>query len=129
MLAAAPDGTKAREDFGDTIVSECFIPQVIYSTTFGYRSDKFKGDGPSTIADIFDLEKFPGKRALEKRPVNNLEWALIADGVSKEDVYDVLDTEEGVDRAFKKLDTIKDQVIWWTKGAQPVQLLADSRLP
>ncbi len=128
MLAAAPDGTKAREDFGETIVSDCFIPQVIYSTTFGYRSDKFKGDSPSTIADIFDLEKFPGKRALEKRPVNNLEWALIADGVSKEDVYDVLDTEEGVDRAFKKLDTIKDQVIWWTKGAQPVQLLADGEV-
>jgi putative spermidine/putrescine transport system substrate-binding protein len=39
--------------------------------------------------------KFPGKRALERRPINNMEWALLCDGVAKEDVYDVLETEEG----------------------------------
>lgn len=128
MLAPAPDNTPASEDFGDMIVSECFIPQIVYSTTFGYRTDKFEDGSPATIADVFDLEKFPGKRALEKKPINNLEWALIADGVSKEEVYDMLDTEEGVDRAFKKLDTIKDQVVWWTKGAQPPQLLADGEV-
>jgi putative spermidine/putrescine transport system substrate-binding protein len=38
-LAAAPDGTPASEDFGDLMVSECFIPQIVYSTTFGYRTD------------------------------------------------------------------------------------------
>jgi putative spermidine/putrescine transport system substrate-binding protein len=128
MLAAAPDGTPASEDFGDMIVSDCFIPQIVYSTTFGYRTDKVGDEKPSSIADVFDLEKFPGKRALEKKPINNLEWALIADGVEADKVYEVLDTPEGVDRAFKKLDTIKDQVVWWTKGAQPPQLLADGEV-
>jgi putative spermidine/putrescine transport system substrate-binding protein len=80
------------------------------------------------MADVFDLKNFPGKRALEKRPDPNLEWALIADGVDPKDVYKVLDTEAGVTRAFKKLDTIKDQVIWWTKGSQPMQLLADGEV-
>jgi putative spermidine/putrescine transport system substrate-binding protein len=128
MLAAAPDGTPASEDFGDMIVSDCFIPQIVYSTTFGYRTDKVGDEKPGSIADVFDLEKFPGKRALEKKPINNLEWALIADGVEADKVYEVLDTPEGVDRAFKKLDTIKDQVVWWTKGAQPPQLLADGEV-
>ena len=77
---------------------------------------------------MFDLKKYPGKRALQKHPMGNLEWALIADGVPAEEIYDVLDTEEGVDRAFAKLDTIKDQVVWWTKGAQPGQLLADGEV-
>ena len=84
-MAPAPDGTPASEDFfegfltpGDT---NCFIPQIVYSTTFGFRSDEFEGDQPATIADVFDLEKFPGKRSLEKKPIGNLEWALIADGV------------------------------------------------
>ena len=127
-LAAAPDGTPASEDFGDTMVSPCFIPQIVYSTTFGYRTDKV-GDGkPMSINDVFDLEKFPGKRALQKAPFGNLEWALLADGVAIDEVYDMLDTEEGVDRAFAKLDTIKDQVVWWTKGAQPGQLLADGEV-
>ncbi len=126
-LAPAPDGTPASVDFGKSLVSDCFIPQIAYSTTLGYRSDIFDV-GPTKMADVFDLKKFPGKRALEKRPDPNLEWALIADGVDPKDVYKVLDTKEGVDRAFAKLDTIKDQVIWWTKGSQPMQLLADGEV-
>ncbi len=34
----------------------------------------------------------------------------------------------GVDRAFAKLDTIKDSVVWWEAGAQPPQLLADGEV-
>lgn len=129
MLAAAPDGTPASEDFGDLIISPCFIPQIVYSTTFGYRSDLVDTE-PMTIADVFDLEKIPGKRSLEKRPINNLEWALLADGVEADKIYDVLSTDEGVDRAFAKLDTIKDQVVWWDAGkaAQAIQLLADGEV-
>jgi len=128
VLAAAPDGTPASEDFGDLIVSPCFIPQIVYSTTFGYRTDKVGDTPPSSINDVFDLAKYPGKRALEKKPVNNLEWALLADGVAADEVYELLDTDEGVARAFAKLDTIKDDVIWWEKGAQTPQLLADGEI-
>lgn len=128
VLAAAPDGTPASEDFGDLIVSDCFIPQIVYSTTFGYRTDAWDGKKPTSIKDVFDLENFPGKRSLEKRPINNLEWALLADGVEADKVYEVLSTKEGVDRAFAKLDTIKDSVIWWEKGAQTPQLLADGEV-
>ena len=87
MLAAAPDGTPASKDFGDLIVSPCFIPQIVYSTTFGYRTDKVK-EKPTSVCAVFDLEKFPGKRSLEKRPINNVEWALICDGVDPKKVYE-----------------------------------------
>jgi putative spermidine/putrescine transport system substrate-binding protein len=131
-LAPAPDGTPASEDFFEGILSpggsNCFIPQIVYSTTFGYRTDKFGGNNPSKLADVFDLAGFPGKRSLEQKPIGNLEWALIADGVDPAAVYDVLSTPEGVDQAFAKLDTIKGQTIWWTKGAQPPQLLADGEV-
>ena len=128
VLAAAPDGTPASQDFGDLIVSPCFIPQIVYSTTFGYRTDLVGDTPPSTIADVFDLEKYPGKRSLEKKAINNLEWALLADGVSADEIYEVLDTDAGVQRAFAKLDTIKDHVVWWEKGAQTPQLLADGEV-
>lgn len=127
LLAPAPDGTPASEDFGEMIVSPCFIPQIVYSTTFGYRTD-LVSEAPTSIADVFDLAKIPGKRSLEKKPINNLEWALIGDGVSADEVYDVLDTPEGVAQAFAKLDSIKDQTVWWTRGAQPTQLLADGEV-
>ncbi len=128
LLAPAPDGTPASKDFGDALVSPCFIPQIVYSTTFGYRTDKVGSEAPKTIADVFDTKKFPGKRALNKGPIGNLEWALMADGVPAKNVYKILGTEEGIARAFKKLDTIKKDVVWWTKGAQPGQLLADGEV-
>ncbi len=127
MLAPAPDGTPASEDFGEMIVSPCFIPQIVYSTTFGYRTDMVSTP-PTSIQDVFDMEKIPGKRSLEKFPINNVEWALLADGVPADEIYDVLDTPEGVAQAFAKLDEIKDQVVWWTRGAQPTQLLADGEV-
>ncbi len=128
VLAAAPDGTPASEDFGEMIVSDCFIPQIVYSTTFAYRTDLVGDTPPTSVCAVFDTEKYPGKRALEKRPINNVEWALICDGVAKDDIYDMLETEEGVARAFAKLDTIKDDVIWWSAAAEPVQLLADGEI-
>ncbi|WP_029059717.1 extracellular solute-binding protein [Stappia stellulata] len=130
VLAAAPDGTPASDDFGDLIISDCYIPQIVYSTTFGYRTDvdAWNGREPDDICDVFDLENFPGKRSLEKRPINNMEWALLCDGVAKEDVYDVLETDEGIDRALAKLGTIKDDTIWWSAGAETPQLLADSEV-
>jgi putative spermidine/putrescine transport system substrate-binding protein len=128
LLAPAPDGTPASEDFGDMIASPCFIPQIVYSTTIGYRTDMVGDTPPTTINDFFDLEKYPGKRALEKLPLNNLEWALLADGVPADQIYEVLDTDEGVERALAKLDTIKDHVVWWEKGAQTPQLLADGEV-
>lgn len=128
QLAAAPDGTSATEDFGDLIVNDCFIPQIVYSTTVGYRTDLVGDTPPTEICALFDLDAYPGKRSLEKRPIGNMEWALYCDGVAKEDLYDVLATEEGQDRALAKLDTIKDNVVWWTAAADTPQLLADGEI-
>jgi len=79
QLAAAPDGTPASEDFGDLLVSDCFIPQIVYSTTFGYRTDveAWGGSTPEDVCAVFDTASFPGMRALEKRPINK--WSAGAD--------------------------------------------------
>ncbi|MGV6850038.1 MAG: extracellular solute-binding protein [Marinibacterium sp.] len=128
MLAPAPDGTPASEDFGDLLVSDCFIPQIVYSTTFGYRTDLVGDTPPTSVCAVFDTKTYPGKRSLEKRPINNMEWALLCDGVPKDKVYDVLATEEGQQQALDKLATIKDDVIWWSAGADTPQLLADGEV-
>ncbi len=131
-LAAGDDGSTPTDDFGTSgsLINDCFIPQIVFSTTFGYRTDvaAWNGATPDSVCAIFDTETFPGKRALEKRPKKNLEWALICDGVAKEDLYTVLDGEGGVDRALAKLDTIKDDVVWWSAGADTPQLLADGEV-
>ena len=127
-LPKGADGTPAKDDFLPGTLYDCAVANIVWSTIFAYDKTKFKGDVPKTMADFFDLKKFPGKRGLRKGAKVNLEFALIADGVPAKDVYKVLETKEGIDRAFKKLDTIKSSVVWWTAGAQPPQLLADGEV-
>ena len=130
MLAPGDGGESVEDDFGPTLINDCFIPQIVFSTTFGYRTDvaEWNGETPGDLCALFDLDTFPGKRSLEKRPKKNLEWALLCDGVAQKDLYDVLDEDGGVDRALAKLDTIKDQVVWWSAGADTPQLLADGEV-
>ncbi|MCS0503171.1 ABC transporter substrate-binding protein [Ancylobacter mangrovi] len=103
--------------------SPCGVGWSSWATVLAYNSDKIKNP-PTSWADFFDLKKYPGKRGLRQGPQLTLEIALMADGVKADDVYKVLSTKEGVDRAFKKLDTIKSSIQWWTSGAQPQQWLA-----
>ncbi|MEX3960569.1 extracellular solute-binding protein, partial [Trinickia sp. EG282A] len=124
-LPAAKNGTPAKSDFLPGGVTDCMVGNVAWSTVITYNKEAFKNGEPKTVADFFDLKKFPGKRGLRKSPEAALEWALLADGVKPADVYKVLATPAGVTRAFKKLDTIKSSIVWWEAGAQPPQLLAD----
>ena len=128
VLPPAPDGTPAAKDFLPGTIHECGIATIIWSTVYAYDKTKFPGGGPKSMADFFDTKKFPGKRAMRKGPKPNLEFALVADGVPADQVYDVLSTPEGVDRAFAMLDRIKDDVLWWEAGAQPPQMLADGEV-
>lgn len=127
ILPAAPDGTAAADDFLPGTLHECAVANIVWSTIYAYDSSKME-NGPTTIGDFFDTAAFPGKRGLRKGPKANLELALAADGVPAAEIYDVLSTPEGVDRAFAKLDTIKGDVVWWEAGAQPPQLLADGEV-
>lgn len=85
-------------------------------------------DGPQNMADFWDTERFPGKRSMRAGPKMSIEAALLADGVPLNEVYTVLSTPEGVDRAFAKLDEIKDDLIWWTAGAQPLQFVGSGEV-
>jgi putative spermidine/putrescine transport system substrate-binding protein len=104
-------------------VSECGLGMLVWSVVIGFNADNVKKK-PTSLADFWDTETWPGKRGMRKGPKLNLEFALMADGVSPADVYKQLNTPAGIDRAFKKLDQIKSKVQWWEAGAQPPEWLA-----
>jgi len=114
-----------KSDLYDSVVTKWGVGDGFYSVVIGYNKEKFPdGKHPKSWKDFFDIKNFPGPRALQKGPWGNLEFALLADGVPLDKLYPL-----DVDRAFKKLDTIKDQVrVWWESGAQPVQLLNDKEV-
>lgn len=90
------------------INNECGVPTSVVPFAFAYNEEKFAGDAPKGWADFFDLKKYPGKRAIYNSATSGaLEAALLADGVPADKLYP-LDLE----RAFRKLDTIKPQILW-----------------
>jgi len=100
----------------------CGVGFFVWSTALAYNADKLK-TAPAGWADFWDVKKFPGKRGMRKGARYNLEFALMADGVPVKDVYKVLGTKDGQNRAFKKLDQLKPYIQWWEAGAQPPQFL------
>ena len=127
MLPAAPDGTPAADDFVEGALTDCAVANIVWSTVMAYNTENVSGT-PTKIADFFDTATYPGKRGLRKSAKATLEMALMADGVPADQVYELMETEAGIDRAFAKLDTIKGDIIWWEAGAQPPQLLADGEV-
>lgn len=117
------DNIIAKDQLIPEAVHDCGMGVFVWSTVMAYNGKSLK-DAPNGWADFWDVEKFPGKRALRKGARYNLEFALMADGVAPKDVYQVLSTPEGVDRAFNKLNELKPHIQWWEAGAQPLQMLA-----
>jgi putative spermidine/putrescine transport system substrate-binding protein len=102
---------------------ECAVGAIVWSEVLTYDASKIK-DGPKSWADFWNTSKWPGKRGMRKQPKLTLELALLADGVPKDKLYEILATKQGQDRAFAKLDELKPHIQWWESGAQPLEWLA-----
>lgn len=111
-----------KSDFLPAAVHDCGLGIFVWSTVLAYDANRLK-DPPKSWADFWDVKRFPGKRALRKNARFNLEFALMADGVKPAEVYKVLATKDGVERAFRKLAELRPHLQWWEAGAQPPQFL------
>lgn len=127
-LPPGADGTPAEQDFIGKGLLPCGVGTMAWATIIGYRPDTFPDEQPQTVADFFDVQRFPGRRGLQRDPRVVMEWALLADGVPAGQVYEVLATAEGVDRAFAVMDRIKPYLVWWREGNEPIDLLRAGRI-
>jgi putative spermidine/putrescine transport system substrate-binding protein len=110
-------------------VHEYGVGCIVWSYNIGFNTDAFPdGNQPRSWADVFDVESFPGTRMLRDRVAPMMEIALMADGVPMDRLYEVMATEDGIARAFAKLDTIKDSTIFWETNSQSQQLLVDGEV-
>lgn len=104
----------AHDDYG--------VDVMRYGIVLTYNTDKFKGDAaPTKMGDLYDTQKFPGKRCMFKYPQFGavIESALLGDGVTRDKLYPL-----DLDRAFKKLDTIKSDILWWSNGDDAIRLIS-----
>jgi len=97
------------------------IPEVIFGRVMIY--DKRLPKAPTEWASFWDLKTFPGKRTFYNRVESGiLEAALLADGVPADKLYPL-----DVNRAFKKLGEIRDNIIWYTSVTQSEQIMRDGQ--
>ena len=107
-------------------LSECGVGIFAWSHALVYSDQLARA--PRNWSDFWDLAHYPGKRGLRRSARYTREIALLADGVPLDQVYPTLSTAAGVDRAFRKLEQIRDHTIWWEAAAQPAALLAAGTL-
>lgn len=117
-----------RHAFIGAAVHNCGVGSMLWSYLIGYDGHRIKGEGPRNWADFWDVKRFPGKRGMRKTPKYSLEIALLADGVAPRDIYPQLRTEAGIARAFRKLDMLKPDIIWWSSVAQVPDLLGSGEV-
>jgi putative spermidine/putrescine transport system substrate-binding protein len=100
------------------------VADITYGVVLAYRTDMTNGAKPDGWKDFFDLQKFPGKRGIWDYSAGGVyEIALMADGVAPKDLYPL-----DLARAEKKLDTIKDQIVWWPGGAKSQELIGSGEV-
>jgi putative spermidine/putrescine transport system substrate-binding protein len=105
-------------------VRDDWIGITYYSVVLIYNTNVYGDNGPKTWADFWNVEKFPGKRALGNFPNETLTVAALADGVPPDQVYPL-----DMDRAFASLEKIKPHInVWWDSGGQAMQLMKDGEV-
>lgn len=115
--------------FYPTLKSEFCVGGDVFSTVYAWNTETYGEDGPQSWADFWDVEKFPGTRAYRSKVAGALEPAIMADGVALEDVYSVLDSEEGIERALNKIRELQPNIdVFWSSGAQHAQLMKDGEV-
>lgn len=91
-------------DLVDFTIGDCYIGNFINASPLAYRTDAFPNGGPKTVADFFDVDKFPGQRGVLTNLQNGiLEYGLLGDGVAADDLYPL-----DVDRSLAKWDEVRD---------------------
>jgi putative spermidine/putrescine transport system substrate-binding protein len=127
LAAPAPDGTPPAQDFLPGAIGRCALTHTVFATVVAYRRDAFPGQRPTSIADLFDQQRFPGPRALQRTPAVNLEWALRSYRVPREELYRLLSTPRGLRLALDRLAEL-EAIHWWEAGDTPPRLLAEGRV-
>ncbi len=116
--------TPAKDDFFAAALHECALGGSVRALLFFHLDDTFE-TAPQTVAETFDVTRFPGMRALPRTPRGNLEWALIADGVPPQQVYAELQQDSGIERAFAQLTRLRPHIVWWREVTEAVRALTD----
>jgi putative spermidine/putrescine transport system substrate-binding protein len=113
-----------RDEVIEGFASDYRVADMTYGVVLAYNTDKTAGQVPAGWADFFDTAKFPGKRGMWDYSEGGIfEVALMADGVKPTELYP-LDLE----RATKKLDTIKNDLVFWGSGAESQELIGSGEV-
>ena len=109
-------------DFVEGSVTKYGIGFNYFSYNVCYRTDNWPvGKGPKSMKDLWDVNKFPGARVMNSKPVSNLEAALLADGVPRNKIYPI-----DVDRALKKMRELRPHIrVFWRNSGQAQQIMRE----
>jgi putative spermidine/putrescine transport system substrate-binding protein len=104
---------------------ESAIGYYLYAGGIGFDPKRHPpGRHPTDFVELWDAQRFPGRRGLRTRVFENLEMALIADGVEPSKLYPL-----DVERAFNSMNRIKPHVTnWIAQTPQTIVLIQNNEV-
>jgi putative spermidine/putrescine transport system substrate-binding protein len=113
-----------RDEVLEGFAGDYRVADMTYGVALAYNTEKTAGAIPAGWADFFDTTKFPGKRGMWDYSEGGIfEVALMADGVKPDELYPL-----DLARATKKLDTIKNDFVFWASGAESQELIGSGEV-
>lgn len=122
-LATDVDTSKVDvEDLDSGLMSPCQVPLDVEPSFTVYNTEMFGDSPPTSMADFFDTQKYPGKRLIFGKPseTDYPLWGQIARMLGwTEASGDPFPHEQVLD----KLASIKNDLVYYQTGAEQVQRL------
>ena len=119
-LAPAQDGGPADEDFVSGGISKCGIASFAWSSLILVDLSNFKKRKPKSLADVFNVKRFPGKRAFPQKAERLLEMLVMANGAATDEVYTALKDRKTVDNAFARLEAMLPHIVWVKSASKAI---------
>ena len=127
-LIGSPDNQNATEDFVNGASSPCGVATFAWSALILFDQSRFTKRTPRSLADAFNIKRFPGKRAFPKRVENLIELLAMATGVAPDDVYPALLDEKQSDGLFLRLEALLPHIVWVEDSAEALSKLESNEV-
>ncbi|MSP31185.1 MAG: extracellular solute-binding protein [Acetobacteraceae bacterium] len=115
-----------KEHYLPQAVSDCGVGAFIAANVLAWDREKLLAT--PGWSEFWDVTKVPGKRGLARNARGTLEFALLADGAAPGDIYKLLRTNDGVERAFRRLEQLRPFIVWWETEAEAARLLGSGEV-
>ena len=119
-----PGNNRTRRRYIANSIQPCAVGHSVWAEVVAFDQRRFSSvPSPYLLSDFFNLDEFPGRRAIKKSARGLFEWILIDQGFSPDDVYQTLSMDSSWKTIHESLNAMRENIVWVDTDKQALELL------